>query len=381
MTTSVESKIDIPAGPLLGYLAYKEEIDAAIERVLASGWYILGQEVETFEREFADYCGVDYGVGVGNGTDAIDIALQACGVGAGDEVITVANTAVATVAAIEQSGATPVLVDIDPTTFTIDPGLVEEAITPDTKAIVPVHLYGRPAEIAAILSIANNKGLFVVEDCAQAHGALYEGKRVGAWGDIAAFSFYPTKNLGAIGDGGMVVTNEPDLAERARMLRQYGWRDRNNSEAVGVNSRLDELQAAILRVKLGHLDDENSRRRDLAGAYGRELPTEQVTLPTETGRGRHVYHLYVIQTPGRDSLKTFLESRGVGTQVHYPIPIHLQAAYHGRLGERGMLPVTESTCGKILSLPMHPHLDREHVQVVSGLVHEWAEADGRRTHD
>jgi dTDP-4-amino-4,6-dideoxygalactose transaminase len=299
-------------------------------------------------------------VGVGSGTDALHLALAACGVGPGDEVITVPHTAVATVAAIEMAGATPVLVDIDPARYTLDPARVEAALTERTRAIVPVHLYGCPAELAPILPLARAHGLYVVEDCAQAHGARYRGRRVGAWGHIAAFSFYPTKNLGACGDGGIVVTGDPALAERVRSLRQYGWRKRYVSREKGVNSRLDELQAAILRVKLRHLDAWNDARRALARQYTQRLADHGVTTPSEPGDGTHVYHLYVIRHARRDDLRDFLRERGIGSLIHYPVPVHRQPAY-AALGAPGAFPVAERMAREVLSLPMYPELQTEEV--------------------
>ncbi len=358
---------------LLSYLEHKREIDAAIKRVLESGRYILGNEVRSFEEEFARYIGVGYGIGVGSGTDAITLALKACNIGPGDEVITTSHTAVATVAAIELSGATPILIDISPDTYTIDPDQIKGAITSKTRAILPVHLYGHPADMDEIVPIAEDHGLHVIEDCAQSHGALLHGKKIGSLGDIAAFSFYPTKNLGAIGDGGMVVTDEPDLAERVCLLRQYGWRERNLSAIPGQNSRLDELQAAILRVKLGYLDEENSRRQDVATLYTRDLASTDLVLPTETEDICHVYHQYVIQTPRRDLLKTYLAAHGVETLIHYPVPVHLQPAYVGRLGNPA-LPKTERICREILSLPMHPYLERQDVSTISALITRFFES-------
>jgi dTDP-4-amino-4,6-dideoxygalactose transaminase len=265
----------LPADPKANYLAHKEEIDQAIRRVLDSGWYILGQEVAAFEQEFAQYLGVSQAVGVGSGTDALEIALRACGVGVGDAVITVSHTVVATVAAIELVGAMPVLVDIDPITFTLDPNRLEDTIAQHQgsriKAIIPVHLYGHPAAMPAIKEIARRHDLYVIEDCAQSHGAAIKGRKTGAWGDLAAFSFYPTKNLGALGDGGAVVTDNAELAQKLRLLREYGWQRRYISEMPGMNTRLDEIQAAVLRVKLQYLDKENAQRRELAEVYNSRL--------------------------------------------------------------------------------------------------------------
>ena len=364
------------SGPLASYSAHKAEIDAAVQRVLQSGWYIFGKEVTAFEEEFAGYIGTNFAVGVGSGTEALHLALLACGVGQGDEVITVSHTAVATVAAVELSGATPVLVDIDPATYTMDPKKIEAAVTPRTRAVLPVHLYGHPADMAPIRDIADRHGLYVIEDCAQSHGALYRGRKVGLWGHVAAFSFYPTKNLGAVGDGGMVVTSDPKLADSLRLLRQYGWRSRDDSLVPGTNSRLDEIQAAVLRVKLPYLDEDNQRRRALAAVYSAALEGTGVSLPREEGHVQHVYHLYVVQARDRQSLRDHLKSAGVDTQVHYPIPVHLQSAYRGRLAPEGSLPCTEQVMRQIVSLPIHPHLTEDDVRAVASLVAEWSAGRG-----
>jgi dTDP-3-amino-3,4,6-trideoxy-alpha-D-glucose transaminase len=353
------------ANPKAQYLAHKDEIDAAIARVLESGRYILGEECAAFEREFAGYAGVRYAVGVGSGTEALHLALGVCGVGPGDEVIAPAHTAVATIAVIELIGATPVLVDIDPRNFNLDPDQLEAVITPRTKAVIPVHLYGQAADLDPILAMARRRSLRVIEDCAQAVGATYHGRRVGGWGDIAAFSFYPTKNLGAMGDGGLVATNDPDLAERAGLLRQYGWRSRYISEIAGWNTRLDEVQAAILRVKLRYLEADTAARRQWAALYDELLADRPVSLPQEMPYGRHVYHLYVVRHPRRDELQTFLRGHGVGTLVHYPAPIHLQPAYRGRLGDIGSFPQAERATREILSLPLYPELAEDQVRTVA----------------
>jgi dTDP-4-amino-4,6-dideoxygalactose transaminase len=355
---------------LLSYLDHKGEIDLAIHRVLESGRYILGDEVRSFEEEFTRYIGVNYGIGVGSGTDAITLALKACGIGPGDEVITVSHTAVATVAAVEICGADPVLVDIDANSYTLDPEKLEDVITPKTKAVLPVHLYGHPADMDRILPVAKDHNLWVIEDCAQSHGALLHGKKTGSLGDIAAFSFYPTKNLGAIGDGGMIVTNNPDLAEQVRLLRQYGWRERNFSIISGMNSRLDEIQAAILRVKLRYLDKENARRRTIADLYAQNLPADEMVLPTQEETAFHVYHQYVIRTPKRDALKAYLARHNIETLIHYPIPIHLQPAYKGRISAQ-KLPITETICQEILSLPMHPYLENQEIHEICTLITEF----------
>lgn len=354
--------------PRAQYQAHKAEIDAAILGVLDKGWYILGEEVKTFETEFAAYIGVTYGIGVGSGTEALHLALKACNIGPGDEVITVSHTAVATVAAIELVAATPVLVDIEPDYYTLDPRQLERAITSRTKAIIPVHLYGQPADLEPILSIARAHGLRVIEDCAQAHGAMYHGKRVGAWGDIACYSFYPTKNLGALGDGGMVVTNDPALARQARLLREYGWAERYVSHICGWNSRLDELQAAALRVKLRYLDADNATRARLAAVYNEALAGTSLVTPKHRLESTHVYHLYVVRSSERDQLQTFLKAQNVGALVHYPVPVHLQPAYRGPLGGSDSLPETERAAREVLSLPMYPELSETELQTVIGAV-------------
>lgn len=363
--------ISIPqSDPRANYLAHKAEIDAAIAGVLEGGWYILGREVEAFEREFAAYLGVAHVVGVASGTDALHLSLRACGVGPGDEVVTVSHTAVATVAAIELAGATPVLVDIDPVTFTIDCNCLEELLrnrrSARLKAIVPVHLYGRPANMPAVMEIASRHGLQAIEDCAQSHGAAIHGRKTGAWGDIAAFSFYPTKNLAALGDGGAVATNDPALAGRARLLREYGWRERYVSQVAGMNSRLDEVQAAILRVKLRYLDCDNARRRELADAYGAALAGSGLILPRPEAGSVHIYHQYVVRSAHRDALRTTLRDHGAGSLIHYPVPIHLQPAYRDRL-QHGMMARTEEAAREVLSLPMFPELTLDQVNTVGKL--------------
>lgn len=355
------------------YRALQAEIDTAVARVLAGGWYILGQEVAAFEAEFAAYCGAAHAVGVASGTDALLLALRALEIGPGDEVITVSQTAVATVTAVTLSGAAPVLVDVEPDFYTLDAAQLTQAITPRTKAIIPVHLYGQPANLDAILALAQQHGLYVIEDCAQAHGALYKGRRVGSFGHLAAFSFYPTKNLGAVGDGGAVVTQDAGLAQRLRWLRQYGWQERYISALEGYNSRLDELQAAILRVKLRYLDTANAQRRTLAQAYQQQLAGLPLMLPQERPLTEHVYHLYVLQSGARDALQAHLHANGVGTAVQYPVPIHRQPAYAHL---RARLPVTEALAGRILSLPMYPYLPADHLASVCQAVTNFFELVG-----
>jgi dTDP-4-amino-4,6-dideoxygalactose transaminase len=334
-------------------------LGAAVARVLESGWYILGREVEEFEAAFAAYHGTGHVVAVASGTDAIELALHAAGIGPGDEVITVAHTAVATVCAIERAGARPVLVDIDPATYTMDPAAARAAITPRTRALLPVHLYGHPADLDALVELADRAGLLLIEDCAQAHGARFKGRRVGTFGTLAAFSFYPTKNLGACGDGGAVLTADRALADRVRRLRNYGQSARYRHEVRGINSRLDELQAAILHCKLDRLDVCNAERRELARHY-RQFFTG-VVHPHEAASAEHVYHLYVVRHPDRDALRATLRELGMGTQIHYPVPVHLQPAYADLGYGPGSLPVTERTAATILSLPMYPGLSREAV--------------------
>ena len=361
------------SNPLQQYFSYKEDIDAAIARVLNGGWYILGEETKAFEREFSNYIGVAHGIGVGSGTEALHIALAACGVARGDEVITVSHTAVATVAAIELTGAIPVFVDIELDYYTMNADAIEVAITPKTKAMVPVHLYGQPVDMDPVLIVARKHGIFVVEDCAQAHGAKYHDRMVGSWGDIACFSFYPTKNLGALGDGGMVVTDNHDLANRVRLLREYGWAARYVSHIPGWNTRLDEIQAAVLRVKLRHLDDDNRKRSQIAGLYERELSGTSLTLPVERDGVTHAHHLYVVRSVERDSMQAFLRIKGIGALVHYPVPIHLQPAYRERLVPGKGLPETEKAAREVLSLPMYPELRAEEIMTVVSTMKKFME--------
>ncbi len=353
------------------YQHHQTEIEAAIARVFASGVFILGSEVKSFEAEFAAYCSNLYGMGVGSGTDAVHLALLAGGIKAGDEVITVSHTAVATVAAIELCGAKPVLVDIDPQRYTMNPESFEAAITPRTRAVVAVHLYGCPVDLTPILEIARQREIFVIEDCAQAHGAIYKGKRVGGWGDAGAFSFYPTKNLGAYGDGGAIVTNNPDLAKSIALLRQYGWQERYISSIKGLNSRLDELQAAILRVKLTYLDGWNAQRRKLATRYNALLQGCNLVLPSEPTDVEHVYHQYVIRTEQRDALKSYLFEQGIQSYIHYPVPVHLQAAYLDLGYAKGSLPFTEAAAAQVLSLPMYPEMNEDAVEQVSKTIKQF----------
>lgn len=350
------------------YLSIKKEVDSAIQRVLNSGWLILGKEVEGFEKEFARYCDVKRGVGVGSGTEALHLTLLACGIEEGDEVITVPNTAVPTVAAIDFARAKPVFVDIDPETYGMDVSQLESKITKKTKAIIPVHLFGHPVNMDPLLKIAKKHNLKVIEDACQAHGALYKGKKVGSFGDAACFSFYPTKNLGAYGDGGMVVTNDSEIAEKVKLLRNYGQKKRYEHFLRGFNSRLDELQAAILRVKLKHLDEWIERRRSLANKYNELLKKGDVKTPVEKEYARACYHLYVIRSEKRDELQRHLQGQGVLTNIHYPIPIYLQEAYRYLGIRKGACPVAEKYARQILSLPLYPQLSVKAVEKVAKLI-------------
>ncbi|MFN2107491.1 MAG: DegT/DnrJ/EryC1/StrS family aminotransferase [Candidatus Promineifilaceae bacterium] len=347
------------------YEAQKSAIDEAIQRVLAGGRYILGKEVEQFEQAFAAYCDSAHAVGVASGTDALLLALKALNIGPGHEVITVAHTAVATAAAIVLSGAKPVFVDIDPRTFTLDPSLLPGALSSRTRAVIPVHLYGQTADMDPLRSFAKTHKLAVIEDCAQAHGATYGSHIAGSMGDAAAFSFYPTKNLGAIGDGGAVVCQDEAAAGRLRELRQYGWRERYISEEVGMNSRLDELQAAILRVRLASVDADNDARRRVSSLYDELLADTPLELPREADGRRHVYHLYVVQAPNRQALRAYLAKKGIATAVHYPLPVHLQPAYIHLGRGPGSLPVSERTAESVLSLPIFPQMEEAQVAAVA----------------
>lgn len=348
------------------YKELQDEIDDAVLKVMANGSFILGENVKAFEKEFADYVDVKYGVGVGSGTDALCLALEALGVGSQDEVITVSHTFVATVYAVLHAGAMPVLVDVDPETFTINPELIEKAITPKTKVILPVHLYGQPANMSWIMEIARKHNLHVVEDVAQAHGAQFNGFKAGAFGDVGCFSFYPGKNLGAYGDGGLVVTKDEAIAEKIRMLREYGQKVKYHHAIVGYNSRLDEIQAAILRVKLKRLETWNGMRRKNAQKYDELLGhlSNSVSLPAVADNRTHVFHLYVVRAKQREALKEFLGQNQISTGIHYPIPVHKQPAMVNLFRYGSKLPVTEQIADEILSLPMFPELTEEEIRFV-----------------
>jgi len=369
-------KPEFPFQPIAEYRAYKSAIDAAMLSVCESGNYILGPECVEFEKEFAAWIGTAHAVGVANGTDALVLALRALGIGVGDTVLTVSHTAVATVAAIELTGAEALLVDIEPATFTLDPQKLADTIRANPqrrfKAVIPVHLYGQPSDMPAIRAIAQQHSLHVIEDCAQSHGATLGGKIAGTFGDAATFSFYPTKNLGAIGDGGAVVTRDASVAARVRELRQYGWKSRYISDTTGMNSRLDELQAAILRVKLPHLRTDNQRRRDLATLYAMHAVNSAITLPPVRSGAEHVYHQYVVRSPQRDALMAALKTNGVPTAIHYPQPVHTQPAYLGRIATgAGRLAESERACREVLSLPMHPQLTDDAVIFAAQKISEW----------
>jgi dTDP-4-amino-4,6-dideoxygalactose transaminase len=364
------------------YKTLSPEINVAIQGVLERSDYVLGEEVRLFEEDFAKFIGTTHAVGVGSGLDALELALRAYGIGAGDEVITAANTFIATVLAIIAVGARPVLVDVDPATYNIHPGAIEAAITSRTRGIMPVHLYGQPADMEPILAIAQKHNLIVVEDAAQAHGAIYAGRRAGGYGNAAAFSFYPAKNLGAYGDGGMVVTNDAAIAEKIRHLRNYGQRTKYEHVIAGTNSRLDTIQATILRVKLPHLDRWNAARHEHAAAYNSLLANGPFELPQIAAKRTHIFHLYVVQTENRSHVQKFLSARGIATGIHYPIPVHLQEVCAGLGYRRGDFPVTEIAAGRILSLPMYAELTAAQLEyVATSLLESSRQFPGRTTQE
>jgi dTDP-4-amino-4,6-dideoxygalactose transaminase len=353
------------------YEEHRQEFDTALQNVLSRGQYILGEEVNAFEAEFSRFIGVHYGVGVASGTDALTLSLKALGIKRGDEVITVSFTSVASVVAIQLCGARPYFIDIDEN-FTIDlnklESLLKGNLSKKIKAILPVHLYGYAVDMETITSLAGRYGLRVIEDCCQAHGARLKNRRVGCWGDIAAFSFYPTKNLGAFGDGGMAITDNPLLAEKVRQLRQYGWKTRYISEIPGMNSRLDEIQAAILRVKLKYLEQDNSRRIKLAHVYHEGLNDSPLIKPGLFSDFRHVYHQYVIRAENRDDLKEYLSKHGITTQIHYPMPIHFQPAYRSKFESFGGLEMSEKFADEVLSLPIYPQMPEGEARAVAEMI-------------
>lgn len=360
----------IPFGnPIAQFQAHRSEILSAIENVCSKGPYILGGEVAEFEKEFASYHGVKHAIGVGSGTDALILAMRAYGIGPGSEVITVSHTALATIAAVVATGATPVLIDVEKDFYAMDPTLLEAGITAKTRAIIPVHLYGQPCDMDQILAIAKEHKLLVIEDCAQAHGATYKGKKVGTMGDIACFSFYPTKNLGAIGDGGAVITNDGEAAQKIKRMRQYGWDEHRVSQLPGMVSRLDELQAAILRVKLKHLDTDNAKRRKVAAFYNEALKKTGVELPKVRTDCEHSFHLYVLKTPARDALKEKLSKKRIDAGIHYAVPAHLHPGYEKlvSLPSTG-LPRTIEASNQVLSLPIYPELTTDQMKRVTEAV-------------
>lgn len=355
------------------FAGIRDEVLSALDRTLAGMNLFLGENVVEFEREFATYCGVGECVGVGSGTDALILALRACGIGTGDEVITVANTFIATVEAIYLVGATPIFVDIDPQTFNMNPNLLEERISPHTRAIMPVHLYGKLAPMPEIMSIAKRHNLVVIEDACQAHGARLNGQAAGSFGDVGCFSFYFSKNLGAYGEAGAVVTDNPDIARSVLKLRNHGSLEKYQHDVLGVNSRLDEMQAAILRIKLRRLDSWNAKRRALAATYGRMLAGCGVRLPPGVDDADHVYHLYVVRTAARELLRQALREAGVATAIHYPIPIHLQRAWSAHHYPSTSLPETEAAANEILSLPIYPEMTSAQVEYIAESVRVWHE--------
>jgi dTDP-4-amino-4,6-dideoxygalactose transaminase len=351
------------------YARLRPEVDAAVSHAIARGDYILGEDLQEFEREFAGYLGASYCIGVGDGTDALCLTLRAFGIGAGDEVIVPANTFIATALAVSNAGARPVLVDCEPQYYNIDVAAAEAAITPRTKAIIPVHLYGQPADMSAILQLARPRGIRVIEDAAQAHGATYQGRRCGTIGDAGCFSFYPSKNLGAYGDGGAIVTQNAELAERVRHLRNWGQKAKYVHTEKGCNSRLDTVQAAVLRVKLRYLDEWNTRRREAAARYGELLRNTGLTLPAVATWAGPAWHLYVVQTANRTRLARALDQANIGHGIHYPVPIHLQGAFSDLGYARGDFPVAEALAERILSLPIFPEIADEELERVVRACH------------
>ncbi len=351
----------------------KEEVMAEISQVLDGMQLFLGKNVQAVESKFADLCGTEFGIGVGSGTDALHVALRACGIGAGDEVITVSHTFIATVEAIILAGARPVFVDIDADTFTMNPGLIENRITNKTKAIIPVHLYGHPADMDPIMELAKTYNLRVIEDACQAHGAEYKGRRTGSLGDIGCFSFYCTKNLGGYGEGGIITTSDPELAKMCRMIRDHGQNAKYYHSVMGLNARLDEIQAAVLNIKIPYLNDWTEKRRGIARAYDVGLP-ENLIKPIEMPWAKHVFHVYSIRTTDRELLREWLGNKGIGVGMHYPIPVHLQEAWHNYGGENYSLPATEKAVEEILSIPMYPELTEKEVRYVCDSIQEFTES-------
>lgn len=359
------------ANPLAAYLARKAEIDSAIHRVLNSGWYILGPEVEAFEVEFAAFLNTAHVLGVANGTDALEISLRALDVHAGDEVILPSHTAVATAAAVKAIGAIPIFADIDPSRKCLDPSVLGGLLSERTKAVIAVHLYGQPADMAALVTFTAKHNLLLIEDCAQSCGADIEGRATGTWGDIAAFSFYPTKNLGALGDGGAVATKSPQIAQRIRELRQYGWTERYISSSHGLNSRLDELQAAVLRVRLGHLAEENKRRRRIAACFTESIDDKGIVGPASIPGTLHAMHLYVVESSDRELFRSHMMDRGIHTALHYPLPVHLQPAFTAPRESPGRFKETERLMRQIVTLPLYPELTEIEIERICDAIKCW----------
>ena len=354
------------------YLEIKQELDEAYERVMRSGWYILGEEVDSFEREFAGYCGVKHCIGAGNGLEALHLILRAYNIGPGDDVIVPANTFIATWLAVSYSGARPVPVEPDVLSYNLDPKKIESAITKNTKAIMPVHLYGRPADMNPIMEIAGQYGLKVIEDAAQAHGAFHFEKKAGGLGDAAAWSFYPGKNLGAFGDAGAATTNDDQLAEKLRILRNYGSKAKYYNEVKGYNSRLDPVQAAFLKVKLRHLDDWNERRFRIVKHYLEALaPVPEIVLPAADSKITSSWHLFVVRVENRDALKKYLKDQGIDTLIHYPVPPHLSEAYKDEQWQKGDFPIAEKLADTVLSLPVGPHMSQQDAERVVVVIKDW----------
>ena len=351
-----------------GFEPIKDEVMKAIESVFSTMNLYIGPNVQALEEEFASYCGTKYAIGVGSGTDAIHLALLSAGIRRGDEVIVSPNTFFATVEAIAYTSAVPVFVDTDPVTYTIDTSLIEKKINSRTKAIIPVHMYGQAADMAPIIKLSEKHGIKIIEDACQAHGAEYHNKKCGSIGDAGCFSFYFTKNLGGYGEGGMVVTNNHDIAEKVRLFRNHGHKSKYEHSVMGYNNRLDELQAAILRIKLKHLDNYNKNRREIAKKYNALLENTPLSLPKEANNRKHVYHLYVVRTNERDELQEYLNERGISTGIHYKVPIHLQEACKQYNYKQGDIPQVEKACGEILSLPIYPELNDEDIKYITDAI-------------
>jgi dTDP-4-amino-4,6-dideoxygalactose transaminase len=356
------------ANPSKQFLSYQDDIEAAVVRVLRGSQYVLGEEVSSLESEFAEFIGTEHAIGVANGTDALELALRALNIGPGDEVITVSHTAVATVAAIHAVGAVPVLADIKLNTYTIDSDQLKTLVSPKTKALIAVHIYGHPADLDAVEGFCKAHKIHLIEDASQAHGAYWKGQKIGTFGVINCFSCYPTKNLGAIGDAGLITTNSQELNTKIRMLREYGWKDRYISQIPGRNSRLDELQAAILRIKLRHLSADNSKREAIALRYSNGIKNSLVSLPFIDGHAKPAYHLYVLRALNRDALLEHLRANNVYPGIHYPVPIHLQPAYKNNIRIASSMNVTESVASQVISLPIYPELDFDSVDFVIELI-------------